>query len=235
MGIQHTFIESELLRYGSRGALRVALLRSDISTGEVFTGVPPGVLAKVKATDDIDCFLGSVAYWGVPRDDIVAGYTAEVRFLQSVLNSDSSLTMFSLNSYSQSSRGFERRVGSDEYLTLLPLKEPVNGSTFEGWSTARVSGDWAETDVETVLAYASLPFPPGLTVLCADPAFARDQSEEPPRIRLQGDEWIEECLRTLRLLVVQAFDCEGSLLWIPSSKGREARAMALSSGLNLIP
>lgn len=133
-------------------------------------------------------------------------------------------------------QGLAASLGRDEYRVLWPLATEHHGSSYEGWATKRVAQEWTQDDVLLTLAYSTLPFPPGLSICCQDttgswPQFWIDEE----RMRVEGDDWIEKCLITLRVIVIGAFDNERLLFWVPDTEiGVSAGALAIRSGLTPI-
>ena len=218
------FIRSELLlRFPECDALRSSLGKLPLEEGFIASSLPLDVLERVAQFNDYDAFNGSLKYFGHSESGIARSKETELLFLVQFLNDDSpeSFQLLSCTSYSRDYHGLSTRIGLEESLIILRLKDPQSTPfQFEGWSWKKVSDKYSSHDVEDVLCYSSIPFPPGISIACR----SADLNEQSDRVQFQDEAWIKRRLQTLELIIVRAFDNGGLLFWFPQSDLNESTA-----------
>ena len=226
------FIRSELLfRYPECDALRNRLGQLSLEEGFIACSLPLNVLERVAQFNDYEAFNGSLKYFGYAESGIARSQESEILFLVQLLNDDSSqrYQLLSCTSYSRDYQGLSTRTGLEESLIILRLKDPkLTPFQFEGWSWKKVSDEYTRQDVEDVLCYSSIPFPPGISIACR----SADLSEQSDRVQFQDEAWINRRLQTLELIIVRAFDNGGLLFWFPQTHLHGSTAK--SNGLTVL-
>ncbi len=232
------FIREELKRYGNSCALRGKLSDLEFEQGVLATTLPLSILEKVAKCEDSGAFNGSLRFFGASDEMIESVQSKELFFLTGLLSTNwgDARRLFSCRSYSQCVLGKECRTGRNEILTLLHLKVPISGSSFEGWSEKNISGEYSVEDVRETLAYASLPYPPGVGIVSSVRENSLGQAEiTRPRVLFQDEEWIHLRLKELQTIVVSGFDNEGLVFWIPpGERGESIRRFAIECNLTAV-
>lgn len=110
------------------------------------------------------------------------------------------------------------RAGRDELVVWAPLSEEFFGSPYEGWSTTKHAATLQDaTVVADVMMLGSRPFPPGLALIGPDNEFANTVPVSgATQIRIGDQRWVDDMIYGLQAIIVDAFDIESLLVWIPN-------------------
>lgn len=206
------WLREELLRYGCSNGLRSALVPK--ATVGLITSIPTSVISAVVRTQDSNAWNGSLRYFGMSDDDMAESSRRERRFLRRVLsiNRADELRLYSFRPYRWCIRGRTLRTGANERVNLSSINPSLDGSEYEGWSEHCDQGPPSDEQVQEVLAYSTLPFPPGVSIVSG---VSRPSETRYENVTIVDERWKRRRLERLRLIVLQGFDNDSLLMYWP--------------------